>query len=518
MSKAKTSTQASPTVKQLLDTFHVRSISYCHWKSNENIGLAVQGEEDLDILFDSDQRSDVHDILIGMGFRLFNAPSYKKYPGIDDYISIDGETGNLLHVHAHFKLLLGETGIKSYHLPWEKELLKTRVWNEKYCIYVSKPVMELLLLYIRLVLKEANLAKKWGIGSWTGRIKNEIKEAEDENTGLKKIVTAHELYETAEYWLDKSSTKAINKLYEVDTQQWDIENSARVIKRHLKPYRRFGDAATLYFGLKLQVINYILRAGKKIGLNTEVSRRRHSGNGKILVFIGTDGTGKSTMTQKVTKTLGKKVDVHFEYMGYTKGSKGIALRTLEAVKALIGLLTQKGRFKEAKTDKDFVSPNEKKELLKGKKKLALPYLFLYRILIAREKKKRLKRIWKLKNKGVYVVCDRFPQTTIKGYNDGPLLKDYLESKSRLLRYFAQKEINMYNIGHKYHPDIVFRLYADIETLHARRPETATSEIKKKQDDNLKIEFSENTNIINIDTNMPIEKVYSEVMKGVKNIW
>lgn len=145
--------QRLTVVQKLLGYFDSMQLSYCHWKSNEHLLAAIRGDTDLDILFDEDDKELVYTALTKAGFLRFKTAWFVRYPHIEDFLTIDPIEGKIVHVHAHFRLILGEKRVKSYRLPWEKYLLGRRDWNPDCRIYVSNPTDEMLLLVIRSAIK-----------------------------------------------------------------------------------------------------------------------------------------------------------------------------------------------------------------------------------------------------------------------------------------------------------------------------------------------------------------------------
>jgi len=62
-----------------------------------------------------------------LGYKRFIAQAWARYPGIEDWIGFDEETGQLAHVHLHYQLVLGRKYVKEQHLPWEELVLDTAV-------------------------------------------------------------------------------------------------------------------------------------------------------------------------------------------------------------------------------------------------------------------------------------------------------------------------------------------------------------------------------------------------------
>ena len=141
-------------VRGLLARLHEADLAYCHWKSNEHLEAAIEGLTDLDILVDRRRDGELRRILADSGFKRFVAPPLRAYPGIEDYLALDRDTGRLVHLHLHHRLTLGERHLKGYRLPWEARLLATRRLDPATGVYVADPAIELVLLLVRAALKQ----------------------------------------------------------------------------------------------------------------------------------------------------------------------------------------------------------------------------------------------------------------------------------------------------------------------------------------------------------------------------
>ena len=137
----------------LLARLHADQIQYCHWKSNEHLSLSLQGTTDLDVLVLRKDAGRLARLLPEVGFKPFRKLLGFSYPGIEDYLGFDAETGRLSHLHVHYQLTLGEKFLKSYHLPWEEHALGTRHWDPDHGLYAIDSCLEALLLVTRTALK-----------------------------------------------------------------------------------------------------------------------------------------------------------------------------------------------------------------------------------------------------------------------------------------------------------------------------------------------------------------------------
>ena len=137
----------------LLRRLHVEEIRYCQWKSNEHLDASMQGTTDLDVLVHRNDARRLERVLAEADFKPFGKLSGPDYPGIEDYLGCDPDTGRLSHFHVHYQLTLGEKFLKGYWLRWEDTALATRVWDEEHGLYVIDPHLETLLLVTRASIK-----------------------------------------------------------------------------------------------------------------------------------------------------------------------------------------------------------------------------------------------------------------------------------------------------------------------------------------------------------------------------
>ena len=137
----------------LLDHLHAAEIRYCHWKSSEHLGASMQGKTDLDVLVHRADAGRLARVLTDADFKPFRKLSGHDYPGIEDYLGCDPDTGTLSHFHVHYQLTLGEKFLKGYRPPWEDAVLASRALDPRHGLYVIDPHLEALLLVSRAALK-----------------------------------------------------------------------------------------------------------------------------------------------------------------------------------------------------------------------------------------------------------------------------------------------------------------------------------------------------------------------------
>lgn len=496
-------------INRLLNDLNSNSINYCHWKSNEHLEAAVNGDTDLDILFDKKQEQQVIGILKSNGFHLFEAVWYRKYKGIVDYIGFDKESAKIIHVHTHFSLDIGEVGIKSYRLPWEELILKNRVHNKKFNIYTSSPETEYLLLVVRTafkhditnsrsnnkIAKHFNLEARWLYDRINTAHLNLLSSSAlgDEMAGLIAAIRATGNYDQRLF----VSLKKLLKPY--------------FARHRLLSPQRIGYLKVVHHVKRLQI-----KIRKLFRLPAKVSKRSLPHRGIVLCLMGSDGAGKSTQTKAVTKELSKKVNVVFMYMGSGDGAISFQRKLISKTIALGTRVNSPGK---AKAINRSAPPKEEAAF---KKDISKKSLFKQLILsvkaasMAFEKKNRLKRIDRERKRGSIIICDRYPQTSTLGYNDGPKLYANIKSPNFILRSLAKYEFSCYNLAKQIYPDLVIKLIGPVDVLHSRRPEMSREVINKKQNGIIDLLFDLPTEVITLDIDKPVYEIKGIILDAVSN--
>lgn len=497
-------------VGKLVAELDSRGLRYCHWKSNEHLLPAVAGDTDLDVLFDEHTSEEAIEALKACGFAPFQAVWFRRYPYIEDFLGIDEATGKLVHVHTHFRLLLGETGVKSFRLPWEDELLDTRCWDQAAGFYTAEPTRELLLLLVRAAIKHVYPAPL----QWLRKHKIVDSMTDDyrEFYWLKKRVYIEELTELAARFLGPDAGPVIQELYDTGPAAGGLSRLFTAFRHRLDSYRRYsrGSAFVVRWIRVLPMI--LLRGTRRLGLGVWPSHRTCIGDGLIIAVLGPDGSGKSTQTGIIRSILSAKIDVLPLYMGSGDGPSSVVRAPLILVKKLIKKLLYKG--------KQVRSTNLAESIKKPGINIISPLTAVWNILwpttVAWEKKAKVTRAAKAKARGMFVICDRYPQQEIQGYNDGPLLQGYATSQFAPLRWLARWELGCFSHIQKVPPDLVIKLLGDPEVLHSRRPEMTREQIVEKQEGIRAIQFSGQTKVIEINAALPMNAVTIQIMSAVNS--
>ncbi|GAB2530090.1 nucleoside/nucleotide kinase family protein [Rufibacter soli] len=487
-------------IDTLLATFHEQEILYCHWKSNENLGASMLGDSDLDVLFDRGQKEKIEYLLRELDFRKFTSIESKQYQDIEDYIGFDAGTGKVVHLHAHFKLTMGENYLKGYQLNFENHILATRVFHEKYGIYHTNPSFELILLYLREAFKlrtrDIIMIYLFNRTQYTGRILQEHKWLKENATEAQIEIILQGLVPNHAPFL---------KLILEGTNRKGLFQLARLVRAEFRESRLYHPVTASLLRWYREAMVRTLSKLPRLLNRPIISRRINPRGGLTIAIVGADGSGKSTVTSNLRKTFQQKLDVYSLYFGRGDGNSSWPRKVLAKARALVGASPKKGMTRGPGN----LYPKPKRGFV------ANLYRCMQALLVAAEKKRNLHRMQEAKKMGMLVICDRFPQNQIMGYNDGPLLHHLRFSGNPLFRALARYEGSLYAKIANSSPDIAFKLIADARVVEARKPgETSLQMLENKIEGIKALTFPKQTKVVVIDASQPLEEVLLAIKKEI----
>lgn len=486
------------SIKKLLDAFENNKIIYCHWKSNEHLEAALKGDTDLDILFDYKQRNIINIVLNQCGLKRFRATELMQYNGIEDYIGFDYDTAKIWHLHIHYRMTLGEKHLKGYTVnTWNSIILKNRIYDQA-GIYRSLTEIELILLIVRLALKN--------------RLRDYFKKISKDDLAEFDWLISQTDFNILRIKSKELLTKEISDIiFNLCTngikEKKQLYPLQKKLKKELRCYTGFSNTESRFLRTKRELFWLYGGIKRKFGINSYNAYRRVSPSGGLAVCIlGCDGAGKSTALQYIKNEFSKKLDVVSVYFGSGDGSCSLLRKPLRIFAKKVG-----GKGVGSSVNKEFTDKNKS---LSFKSKLYILAKVLWAFSLALEKKKKIHLMNKARNNGLLVITDRYPQTEFAGCSDGPLLKTYSEL-NKVIKKIYDWEINIYKSAAKNPPDLSVKLIIDPKTAVQRKPEMTVEEIKEKTKIVLNTEFSQNTKIIN--TAGEKRTTFSQIMEAIWEI-
>ena len=218
----------------------------------------------------------------------------------------------------------------------------------------------------------------------------------------------------------------------------------------------------------------------------------------MIAIVGCDGSGKSTVNAQALAWVKKYSPAESAHLGKQGGNVGRALNNIP----LIGKWIEKvQKTKGAKV-------HEAQKLKKTPE--FLPSFVMY--LFAIRRLRRYKRMLALRQKGMVMITDRYPQLEFPQAIDGPGL-DVDATGSKLVCWMAKKEHKAFEWMTSYVPDVVIRLNVDIDTACARKPDHTRKSLIKKISIMPQLKFN-GAPIVEIDTLQPLDDVVKNVQSAI----
>jgi hypothetical protein len=448
-------------ISRLLDDLERTRITYCHWKSNHHLARALTGESDLDLLVAAGDRAAFEELVARSGFVRLLSTASKRLPEVEDHLGLDTATGELVHLHVHYQLVLGEQYVKNHRLPIEEWMLRdTRDLNG---VRVPAPEKELLVLYLRSLMKtEATTClRAWRRGAPHPFPAAIVAEFE----WLRGQVTFDALHHAAR----GSGLESVARSLEAFLAEWRagalspgyVFRQKRILLKKLRPFLR---QSRLSAGIR-KAWYRVRRSG--IGRRVRpVTRKVLPCRGLCIALAGADGCGKSSLSRDLPLWLGWKLESTSLYFGQPKDS--IVLPVLRKVRRT--LLRRASQRPLGGSDRAGNSLRFAAALVES---ILWLHLARHRVTIAREIERRIAA-------GHVVFAERFPLRelwTMDAPMDGPRLGR--SKSSALLDRIAGAERARYE--QIVAPDHVIVLHGSLATLQGRKPDTPLDEHRSKVD-------------------------------------
>jgi thymidylate kinase len=217
----------------------------------------------------------------------------------------------------------------------------------------------------------------------------------------------------------------------------------------------------------------------------------------LIALVGCDGSGKSTLGPDILREVLRTRPAALCYLGLGSGELGNRIRAWP----LIGPAVE--RRLAAKAGQTRTTGEKIPGLATA--------LVVYGFSMLRYR--RFRRVLALRRAGTTVIADRYPQTDVAGFYDGPGLSA-ARAGSRVVAALAAQEYRMYRWMAGFHPDIVIRLDISLATAFARKPDHGYDLLRRKVEATPLLRF-DGAPIMPIDAEQPYEKVRAAVLQAVR---
>lgn len=500
-------TKGLAVVAGLLRTLNEDGIPYCHWKSNEHLRESLLGLTDLDVLVDRRSYRELSSVLDRLGFKRFDSIPGKAYPGVEDFLASDPGTGRLIHLHLHNRLTMGEKHLKGYRLPWESEILSTRKWDEESGAFIADPHIEILLLLVRSALKLRFRDRLFALGG--RRIVDE--DTSREFRWLTQRVDAAEVVALAQRLLGEASTGVVDDLLSTGPSFAKLLTLRRRARSMLGLARTYRPVMANCQRWAREVLWAWGVAGQLLFRRTNPIRRTNPRGGILIVILGCDGSGKSTMLREVVAWLSKKIDVAPIYFGSGDGPSSLLRWPFKLAVSFVSQTSLYRSYRQRRASARAPGPRTQPHQAPWFEEA---FRVVYALVLSREKRARLQTASRARNLGMVVVCDRYPQNQVMGFNDGPLLSHLLAHRFALVRALARWESLPYGMSEASPPDLVVKLHVTPAMALRRKSDMDMAEVLRRVQAVKELSYAPSAHVADIDADQPLDVVLNQVKRAI----
>ena len=196
----------------------------------------------------------------------------------------------------------------------------------------------------------------------------------------------------------------------------------------------------------------------------------------LIAVVGSDGTGKSTLTADLVKNLQQHRPTERRYLGLISGEDGDKIKKLP----FIGVWLE--RRLAAKSDKTQRMSNRPPALWAA--------LIMYGFSLWRAS--NLRKVRRLAQSGVE------------------------RAKGWLLSRLAARERRLYQRMAVYRPELIIRLDIDVDTAFSRKPDHSYEELEDKISAMVRLQYN-GARIIELDARAPYDEVLSNALNAISAV-
>ena len=447
-------------IATLCETLAAEKIDYCHWKSNAYLDRSASGDNDLDLLVNRAYAQHFAEILIRFGFKESLAFKAEVLPGVRHYYGYDQKTGRLVHVHAHFQLILGNDLSKNYRLPLEKVYLAASLQGDLFRI--PAPEFELVVLVIRMVLKHS---------TWDAILMRHGQLSETERHELNELSTEEILLKVKPVLLrlpglSQSLFDLCLQSIQPDCPLWIRVKTGRQLQKVLQACARRSHGFDIALKFSRRAWYPILRRRFKYE-----PKNNFANGGLFIAIVGGDGAGKTTVINSLYDWLSKSHEVKKLHMGKPAWSwTTTIIRAMLKIGTLLRLYPFEGDIYE-----EAIQPH------------GTPW-FIRCVTTARDRYLTYIQARRLSSNGKLVLCDRY---SLPGFMkmDGPRCEEAI-SVSKSNHWFLKVLINQ----EKYYyqqiqlPDLLIVLKVDPEIAVQRKVDETEISVRARSTEVWKLDW------------------------------
>lgn len=291
-------------LERLAKTLEESGVPYCQWKGHWSAHRWAAGLGDVDLLVDHDARVQFRTLVADLGFKPALLPGERQLPGVESYLGYDPAVPRLLHLHVHYRLVIGDFWKTTYRIPVERAVLGTAGAGTLF--RVPDPTFQFVVFVIRMVLLQQG-RPLLALGTrWRRSIQIQL-------NNLEGLTERQALATVLSRYLPSIDLSLFDRCVASLRGECGAMERALLpdqLHRRLQPYARRPPVAALLSAA----------AEKLTPLSFHRSffdeRMRLAGGGMVVALVGGDGAGKSTSAAELAGWLAPVLATKRAHLGH----------------------------------------------------------------------------------------------------------------------------------------------------------------------------------------------------------
>jgi thymidylate kinase len=218
----------------------------------------------------------------------------------------------------------------------------------------------------------------------------------------------------------------------------------------------------------------------------------------LIAIVGCDGSGKTTVNEHLVEWVKGYGPAAAAHLGKQQGNTGRWFARLP----LVGKWFEGFIGSRASKVRKFRTHNKTPDTFPA----IIMHAFTWRRV------RRFRRMLALRQQGMIIIADRYPQLDFPSAFDGPDMSVDAEG-NRFVHWLAQREQRAFDWMTSFRPDLVIRLNVDLDTACARKPDHRREALQRKIKVTPQLTFN-GADIIEIDASRPLDEVLADARAAV----